>query len=59
MNKDKDIKNYNDKGKEHGYQEWWRYIDSTIQLRGNMKNGDCIGYVEDHMPMKMTEFYIR
>lgn len=55
---DKEIRNKNNKGKHHGYQEWY-HTNNKIVLRGNMKNGDCIGYVEDHMPIKMTEYYIR
>jgi len=53
----KNIKNYNDKNQWHGYQEW--YVINGLLLRGNMKNGEFIGYVEDHMPIKMTEYYIR
>ena len=59
MDRNKDIKNKNDKGQYHGYQEWWRHVRPKIQLRGNMKNGNFIGYVEDHMFTEMTEYYIR
>ena len=39
------IRTKNEKGKEHGYQEW--YVDNDILwYRGNYKNGLEIGYTE-------------
>ena len=31
----------------HGYQEWY-YTDGKIELRGVIKNGNIIGYIEIH-----------
>jgi len=42
----KNIENFNDKGKYHGYQEW--YIENSIRFRCNYKNGRNIGYIEWH-----------
>ena len=55
----KQIRNYNKKGQEHGYQELYYDINLLI-IRGNMKNGNEIGYEECHVILsKMTTFYIR
>ena len=40
------IRNKNRKGKAHGYQEY--YVKNKSWLRGNMKNGLPIGYVESN-----------
>jgi hypothetical protein len=53
----KDIGSVNDKGQYHGHQEW--YLPSGgLELRGNMKNSDEIGYEEWHR-YEETNFYIR
>jgi hypothetical protein len=52
----KDIKNYNDKGKLHGYQEWYCY--DKLSLKGNIKNGRLIGYIEYNENKKII-FYVR
>jgi hypothetical protein len=49
------IRNYNEKGETHGYQEW--YVNGKISLRTKYKNGKFIGYQEWHN--KQTNFYIR
>lgn len=40
----RDIRTKNEKGHEHGYQEW--YIDNELWYRGNYKHGEEIGYAE-------------
>jgi len=54
--KNKDIRNYNDKGDLHGYQEWYWHNDE-FNLRGVWKNGRPIGYDERHN-WKITIYYI-
>jgi len=50
------VHNKNDKGKSHGYQEWY-FIDGLC--RGNYKNGDNVGYQEIHLLYsKQTIFFI-
>lgn len=47
----KDIRTYNDKGKHHGYQEWYSQHIYTNRLyyRGNRINSIPIGYSEWHI----------
>jgi hypothetical protein len=52
----KDIRNKNNKGQSHGYQEW--YGDNKLVLRGNFKNGNRIGYEELHHS-KQIRFFIK
>jgi antitoxin component YwqK of YwqJK toxin-antitoxin module len=52
----KQIRNYNDKRKLHGYQEWY-YHAGKLSLKGNIRNGVLIGYIEWHAK-KETEYYI-
>ncbi len=54
----KNITNYNHKGQCHGYQEWY-YMRTIMKLwyRGNMKNGNFIGYTEDHH-IKRIHFHL-
>jgi hypothetical protein len=54
---DKAITNYNDKRQYHGYQETYNW-NKKIWYRGNWKNKDFIGYLEDHN-VKQTNFHIR
>jgi hypothetical protein len=57
MKENKSIAPYNSNNEHHGYQEW--YLPSgRLELRGNMKNGDEIGYEEWHN-YEETNFYIR
>ena len=53
----KDIRNYNSKGKWHGYQEWY-YPNGNIAHRGISKNIRDIGYNEWHSS-KRTTYSIR
>jgi hypothetical protein len=59
----KHIKNLNDKGDLHGYQEW--YDNHGLWLRGIVKNGIEIGYEEINWDKAIGEehtnvnFYIR
>jgi hypothetical protein len=53
----KDINNYNIKGKRYGYHEWYGY-DDKISLRCKYKNDIPMGYEEWHLRQK-TNFYIR
>ena len=57
MNKDKDIKNYNDKGQYHGYQEIYNW-NNKLWVRDNYKNGNKIGYQENHL-FKATSYFIK
>ena len=41
-NMKQDIINSNNKGQQHGYQEW--YYNDEIMLRANYKNDFAIGY---------------
>jgi hypothetical protein len=55
-----DITNYNNKGKFHGYQERYSYYDYEqykLWARANFKNGNRIGYLEDHH-IKQTNYHI-
>ena len=54
----KNITNFNHKGQYHGYQEWY-YMRTIMKLwyRGNMKNGNFIGYTEDHH-IKRIHFHL-
>lgn len=54
----KQIMNRNEKEELHGYQQWY-YNNITLHIRGNMKNGDNIGYIEWHNYTEITSFYIR
>ena len=57
----KDIRNYNKKKKYHGYQEWYQ-TNNTLDLRCTYKNGQPIGYYENHLNdwnPKITNFYIK
>ena len=51
-----DIRNKNDKGQLHGYQERY-FTDNTIQVRLIVKNGHFIGYIEWHLT-KQTQYNI-
>lgn len=42
-----DIRNYNSKNENHGYQEFY-YVNNKLSFRANFKNGSGIGYVEMH-----------
>ncbi len=42
----KHINPRNSKGRHHGYQEY--YVKNKSWLRGNMKNGFPIGYIESN-----------
>jgi len=50
------IKNINNRGLLHGYQE--RYFKSELAFRGYKKNHNNIGYFEKH-GSKLTEYHIR
>ena len=52
----KDIENRNDKGQYHGYQEW--YGNNELWHRGKYKNGQAVGYYENHT-FEQTNFYIK
>ena len=52
----KEIKNINDKGLYHGYQQW--FINNKHRLRGNFKNNSMVGYLEYHYFNK-TIFFIK
>ena len=56
----KDIKNHNDKGQLHGYQE--RYDNNKLAIRINMYNGLPNGYLEYHLKQtlqsKRTTYHI-
>ncbi len=55
----RDIINTNNKGKLHGYNEWyWGELRNKLLIRVNWKNDKCIGYEESHS-IKKTNFYIR
>jgi hypothetical protein len=58
----KDIRNYNSKGRTHGYQEIY-YKDNKLFVRTKYKNGFEIGYEEIHGGKIeedcFTTFYIR
>jgi hypothetical protein len=47
-NLDKNIINYNSKGKSHGYQQGINFFNGKLSFRANFKNGSGIGYVETH-----------
>jgi hypothetical protein len=51
------IRNKNDKGQYHGYQEWY-FNGKIIAHRYIVRNGQNIGYSEWH-GFKKTNFYIR
>jgi hypothetical protein len=59
MENNKDTRPKNNKGKYHGYQEWYR--NGKIILRGNAKNDQEIGYQESHSKYFNydTSFYIK
>ena len=42
----KEISNINQKGENHGYQEWYTPTSNKLWYRGNYKNDEEIGYVE-------------
>lgn len=58
----KDIKNVNDKGQLHGYQErytnYYECEQYKLWYRANFKNNILIGYYENHNIIK-TNFCIR
>lgn len=54
---DKEIRNKNNKGKHHGYQEWYQ-TNNKIVLRGNFKNDNLTAYYENHL-FETTIFFIR
>ncbi len=56
MEENKQIRNYNDKGSYHGYQQW--YYDDKLWFRGNSKHGLNLGYIENHT-VKRTTFVIK
>lgn len=58
MGREKDINNRNDKGKFHGYNEWYLLVLTSYPMRATYKNGEEIGYEEDSWNKK-TKFYIR
>ncbi len=43
----RDIRNYNDKGLHHGYQEWY-FSNGNIGLKGFWYNGIEVDYEEFH-----------
>jgi hypothetical protein len=45
----KEIVNKNDKGQLHGYQEWYLYKNNKLWYRCNYKNGQRVGYYENHI----------
>lgn len=55
----KEIENRNNLDQHHGYQEWYNQFNYKLQLRGCFKQGNLIGYVEDHMSEEETTFYIK
>lgn len=57
MERNKNIKNKNDKGKIHGYQEVYSRTNK-LDIRVVYKNGLFIGYRETHQ-WKTTRFQIR
>lgn len=57
MERNKNIKNKNDKGKIHGYQEVYSRTNK-LDIRVVYKNGLFIGYRESHQ-FKTTRFQIR
>jgi hypothetical protein len=56
----KDIKNYNENGNLHGYQELYSLLSTPNKLlyRGIVKNDIESGYIEWH-GLLLTEYYIR
>jgi hypothetical protein len=44
----KEIKNHNQKGENHGYQQWYAPTSNKLWYRGNYKNDEQIGYVESN-----------
>ncbi len=52
----KTITNSNEKGQDHGYQEF--YVNNKLLLRVCCKNNQAIGYEEQHY-FKETTYYIR
>ena len=52
----KTITNSNEKGQDHGYQEF--YVNNKIYYRGIRKNNKPIGYEEQHY-FKETTYYIK
>jgi hypothetical protein len=55
----KEIENKNNLEQHHGYNEWYNQFNYKIQLRGCFKQGNLIGYIEDHMSEEETTFYIK
>lgn len=55
MKRYKDIDPKNSKGHYHGYQQWYW---NKLWVRANYKNGNMIGYEEDH-GIKKTNFHIK
>ena len=56
--KNKDIMPINNKGKSHGYQQWYHNTDNSLKIRVVYKNGVEIGYEEWHNLLE-TNFYIK
>ena len=52
----KEIKQFNNKGQYHGYQQWY-WLDK-LELRVKYNHGFEIGYEEWHI-YKQTKYYIR
>ena len=59
MKEKKDIDPINNKGKYHGYQEWYTK-DNILFLRVTMKHGQPNGYEECHLKSDLvTNYYIK
>ena len=52
----RDIINTNNKGKLHGYNEWY-WNSGKLRFKGNFKNNFVIGYHEWHI-YKQTSYKI-
>jgi len=54
----KNIRNYNDRCKFHGYQELYD-TNGVLSYRGTANNGYGIGYSESHFLTRLTYYIIR
>ena len=54
----KDIRNYNEAGEFHGYQQLYD-TDGVLSYRGAANNGYGIGYSETHFLTRLTYYVIR
>lgn len=54
----KDIRNYNEAGEFHGYQQLYD-TDGVLSYRGTANNGYGIGYSETHFLTRLTYYVIR